>query len=129
MIKENKQLISEEELKWILAIKDNKVEWHYNHYYGEMEDEPSKPTLVTILFHMMRTTGGWTEGIYDVYLSPSIRAVEKKNLYEWLWDAIEAWCIGVTVHWLNEHGPKNWREIADKERSIPEREHAPRKAI
>lgn len=126
---DDKTLIDEYELKWIFAVKDNKVQWHYNEYYGSEEGEPSKSTLVSILYYMMWKTGGWTTGIHRVYHNPAVKVVEKRNLYEWLYDVIVAWCKNVTVEWLDENGPINWREIVEAERSIPERRQHTRGVI
>lgn len=111
----NKQKIDTDELKWIIAIKDNRIEWHYEKYYGDADDL-NAATLVDILFPLMVKTGAWKDAIEGLYYQSFIERNEKNYLKEWLWKAIKLWCNRVTVKWLNENAASNWRDIVEEDR-------------
>lgn len=112
----NQSILSVDDLKWIFAVKDHRVKWHYDRYYGA-EGEPTDSTLVQIFFPIMRQHDAWSDAIYEVYHDPFSNRSDNKTMFEWLWRAIELWCLHVKTSWLDDHAPINWRTIIQIERN------------
>lgn len=107
------------EVEWIFAMKDDKAKAFYNKYYGAYyEDEPSKSTIVALFRPIIHKTNSWSDifNVLDLNRTWFEVSQDKKEmtLDEWLYLAINSWCIRTSVHWVDKHAPKDWRKAVDE---------------
>lgn len=125
--------LSEIELKWIFAIKHDKVKEHYDKYYqlndsylnekGELHDYILIDILSPMIDHL---ENGWKDVMKFMRNSSTIFILndDKKYSLREAWDEILSYAIqtrlkNIDVSWLDnkKNAPKNWRDIVNPERT------------
>ena len=125
--------LSEIELKWIFAIKRDRIIEFYDKYYGGLDDDHllnekrnlHDYVIIDILSPVIdHLPNGWKDVMKFVRNSSTIFLMNEGKTYtlqeawnEMLSYAIQSRLKDVRIDWLDDrkNAPKNWRKIIEKE--------------